>query len=676
MELTGNAFVAITVMVAVAALVGGAVLSGRSTRSWVGLAQRLLVQLVVVALGVTAMAVVLNRDNKWYASWSDLIHGSAGTEQASTTGAQGAAAFASDRPTPTASATRRTLPPLPQPGSRVQTYTVTGPRSRLSGRIVVLLPAGYTDPAQAMRDYPVLVAMHGYPGTPEQWLDAMSAQKSLDAAQAGGKTGPVVLVAPQLEFPGGADSECVDAPGGAQVETWLTTDLPTWARSTLRVRTDRASWAATGFSAGAYCAAMVAVKHPDTYGGAIMLGGYTKPAFSGKSPLTTPQQRAAYDLPALVATRRPPVAIWAQTSDVDQLSYGSTKALAAAAKAPTSVTTLLDHGTGHRTAVWAAHLPVVLQWLGATVPGFSVKAAAATPTGGPAAPATPAVAAAPTLPPGFTPLPVARGRLMKTVLAGKASGVTMPVWVWLPPAYDDPAKAGTHFPVLMMFPGGDGAGYTQWYDFGQPQLLADGARAGKYSDFVMVMPSMQVAKNLDTECTDLPGQPKVETFFVQDVVGMVKQNFRVLPQATAWAAGGDSSGAYCGARLAFAHPTTFSTVASLSGYFVIDSNVPSGKTAAALATSPKALASGPHPPPVTLRNWVGSNPEEQFSAKVYRSFAAVVKPLTRVSLAQGKGGHNWKSFRTMLPEMFTWLTQQLDKPAPGPTAPVARPAPH
>jgi len=66
---------------------------------------------------------------------------------------------------------------------------------------------------------------------------------------------------------------------------------------------------------------------------------------------------------------------------------------------------------------------------------------------------------------------VGAGRLMVTTLSGKASGVTMKVWVWVPPQYDDPRYAKTAFPVLMLFPGGDGVGYTQWFSFAFQDLL-------------------------------------------------------------------------------------------------------------------------------------------------------------------------------------------------------------
>jgi len=103
---------------------------------------------------------------------------------------------------------------------------------------------------------------------------------------------------------------------------------------------------------------------------------------------------------------------------------------------------------------------------------------------------------------GFSAQRVGAGRLLLTTLAGPASGVTMRVWVWLPPQYDDPRYARTNFPVLVLFPGGDkpferhppvlhelGEGHWQtglhpWYPIGHPrdvvvvlQLLGGGVAA-------------------------------------------------------------------------------------------------------------------------------------------------------------------------------------------------------
>jgi len=264
----------------------------------------------------------------------------------------------------------------------------------------------------------------------------------------------------------------------------------------------------------------------------------------------------------------------------------------------------------------------------------------------------------------FTPQRVGAGRLLLTTLAGPASGVTMRVWVWLPPQYDDPKYARTNFPVLMLFPGGDGVSYTQWFSFGQPELIASRSTSGEVSPFIMVEPQLQVSEKLDTECTDLEGQPKVGTFMDTDVPATVKANFRVITDRSGWGVGGASSGAYCAIRVLFTHPEKFAAGVSLAGYFLIDTPLPAGRTPAAKATSPQVIAAGPNPPDVWLRCWMGSSgAAEANTQRQYADFIKVVKAPTKVDAKTLPGAtHTWTSFTAMLPDMFAFFTEHLAKP--------------
>lgn len=285
---------------------------------------------------------------------------------------------------------------------------------------------------------------------------------------------------------------------------------------------------------------------------------------------------------------------------------------------------------------------------------------------GPAA--TPPAAQSPGGPPGggqtWSTKHVPVGREFVTTYHGPASGVTMKVWVWVPPQYDDPKFANTRFPVLELFPGGAGVDYTQWFGFGQPKVVSDGAANGTVTPFVLVEPQMQPSYRQDTECTDLVGQPKVGTFFEEDVPTLVKQSFRVLPSRSAWGVGGVSSGAYCAARLLVHRPDVFSVGATLDGYFTIDSNLPAGKTAEAKATSPQVLAAT-NPPDVLLRNWYGTfGADGAVSTARDKAFASAVRPPMRFESVVVPGGHHtWTTFRALMPDVFAFFTENLDKPS-------------
>jgi len=339
MQLTGAPFLAAVLALTVVGFVAGAAWLPRTRRSARGFIARLLTQVGVSALSLLLVAVVLNNTNGWYANWGDLLGSgspSVQQDQGGTDAAKALQARPSGPGLPAAAA--GALPPLPAPGQRVQTFELTGAHSGLAGRVVVSLPRGYQDPANAGRTYPVIEAFHGFPGGPEVWIQGVNLVPSIDALSGQQVISDAIVIAPQIEFPPGTDTECVNGgKGQPQVETWLATDVPDQIASVLRVRRDRASWAATGFSSGGWCAAMAVMLHPDVFGVGIILGGYTSPDFS-KAYVPFPASDPAakrYDLLALAkSSSPPPVALWLQTSKADVLSYTGSAALLKAAHPP------------------------------------------------------------------------------------------------------------------------------------------------------------------------------------------------------------------------------------------------------------------------------------------------------------------------------------------------------
>jgi enterochelin esterase-like enzyme len=373
MGLTDLPFLVLVLAITVAALVWGAVRPPRR-RGARAVAARLGVQVLVSALVVLSVATVLNRQNEWYASWGDLFGSSTPVVKTNAGGAAPQAALSQEPtgpglPTPT----QRQLPPLPSPGQRVQVFTVTGQASGLTGKIMVSLPAGYEDPANAGKDYPVIVAFHGYPGAPDVWMQGVNLVPSLDTLAGQRTIHPVIVVAPQIEFPAGADTECVNGGSGQpQVETWLAKDVPDALATHLRVARDRTAWATLGFSSGGWCAAMVTMLHPDVFGAGVILGGYMSPIFGNAYVPFHASDPAGkrYQLVALASSAPPPVALWLQTSKADSLSYSSSAALLKAARPPLSIQSQVELNAGHRITVWADAVPTALAWLGATVKGF------------------------------------------------------------------------------------------------------------------------------------------------------------------------------------------------------------------------------------------------------------------------------------------------------------------
>lgn len=379
-SLDGLPFLVLVVVLTVVAVLAAAAWLPRTRRSVRGFAARVATLLGVSALVLLSAAVVANNSFHFYADWGDLLGTTPVTTQTTQGGASpaealgrattgGASAPAATRSAPTS------LPALPAPGQRRQSYVVQGPSSQLTGRLLVSLPPGYEDPANAGRTYPVIEAFHGFPGTPDVWMEGVNLVPSLDALAARRGIQDVIVVAPQLEFPPGTDTECVNGGAGRpQVEAFVGTDVPSFVAAHLRVRTDRASWATIGFSSGGWCAAMTTMLHPDVFGGAVVLGGYFTPAFGSAYRPFSPGDPAArrYDLVQLARSAPPPVALWVETSAADGLSYSTSAAVLAGARPPLSVQSRVQVGAGHRMSVWTAAVPDALAWLGSTMTGFRV----------------------------------------------------------------------------------------------------------------------------------------------------------------------------------------------------------------------------------------------------------------------------------------------------------------
>jgi enterochelin esterase-like enzyme len=310
-----------------------------------------LVVAVVLSMALTS-ALELNRLTETYPSWGALV----GEKPA-------------PDPDPDPGRALVALPPrsadpligLPGQGKLV-TYTVPGPVSRMTMPMSVYLPAAYFAPAGRGLDFPVIEALHGYPGTPESWIKRLSIADHLDREIASGRMAPTVVLLPYQTPDRLLDTECTNLAGGPQSETYLTVDVPAWARGHLRVRADRAAWALTGYSAGAFCAMNLLLKHPGEYAAAASLSGYPEPGIKTGDQSEKTTNNIAWRLTHLP---RPPVALWIGWADDDtDASTGSRRVVALAQPPITVVTAAVPEG-GHSHAVWKQMEGPAFDWLSA-----------------------------------------------------------------------------------------------------------------------------------------------------------------------------------------------------------------------------------------------------------------------------------------------------------------------
>jgi S-formylglutathione hydrolase FrmB len=345
----------------------------RVRRRWVGALVRGSEALVLSLTVLVFAGAVLNDQYLFYISWSDLFGSGSTVTAAHAGGTARQAVEAKARGQGLAHVgVPAVLPPLPAPGQRVQRYTVTGAQSHISAEVLVYLPPGY-EPAAAKK-YPVVLALHGFPGSPDGFLQSLLLGQTVDELTFARQLGPSIVVLPEINSPVSLDTECVDAPNtaGPQAETWLARDIPEWVVGHFHVQTARTSWATLGYSFGGWCSALLGLRHPDVFAASIVIGGYFRPDFSRSYDPLTPGSPASrgYDLIRIARTNPPPLAMWVMASRTDSLAYPTTAQFLHEVRPPLSVTTVLLKSGGHRVSVFMPFLRTSLSWLGQTLPGF------------------------------------------------------------------------------------------------------------------------------------------------------------------------------------------------------------------------------------------------------------------------------------------------------------------
>lgn len=241
---------------------------------------------------------------------------------------------------------------------RVVSVTVAGRASGLTLPMYVYLPPGYN--AGSSVRYPVVEALHGYPGSPAQWLHDLTAPQILDREITMGRMTPAVVLFPYQTPEPLMDTECTDLVHSAHAETFLTEDVPAFARRHFRVRPEQSSWGLIGYSAGGYCATDLLLRHPRQYAAAASLSGYTDPGIR----VGDGSERTSYNIVwRLRHLPVPAVALYLGCARDDAGALGSTAAIAHAARRPLSVTTAYVSGGGHSGLTWRAMEAPAFDWL-------------------------------------------------------------------------------------------------------------------------------------------------------------------------------------------------------------------------------------------------------------------------------------------------------------------------
>jgi S-formylglutathione hydrolase FrmB len=329
----------VEVVAAAAAVIAGVVLAviWDVSHRWRAALRTTAAALCALTAAATAL-VWVNRQVETYTTWSDLFGASV---------SRGAVAASSVIP----AADGRS-------SGRLVTFTVVGRASGLALPVIAYLPTAY-DTSSTTR-FPVIEALHGFPGSPLTWLHRLHAADYLDREIAAGRMAPTVVLFPYITPDPLLDTECTNLVHGPHMETFLTVDVPAAARARFRIRTDRDGWGLIGYSAGGFCATNLALRHPTQYAAAASLSGYAEPGIPIGDGSERTYNNAAWRLTHLPV---PAIALYLACARTDAGAMRDTAKLARLAHTPMSTTTSYVGTGGHNDQTWQAMEAPAFDWL-------------------------------------------------------------------------------------------------------------------------------------------------------------------------------------------------------------------------------------------------------------------------------------------------------------------------
>ncbi|MFE3763102.1 alpha/beta hydrolase [Streptomyces sp. NPDC059104] len=367
MSLTGTPlFAAVVALTVIAVVLPLAVWSKVRGPAVARLAARGTMVVFAQTTAVALVFVAINRDMNFYASWGDLFGTGKYVTAAPDLGPDGLGGKKAEEVKAEPKA-RQKFEPVEGLGGRVQKTELDGGISGVKGDVMVWLPPQYDEPAYKDKKFPVVELIPGIPGTGKSWFQGLKAHEVLEPLMKEGKVQPFILVSPRAMLLGNADTGCANLPGKVNADSWFSVDVRKMVTDNFRASDEARTWGVAGYSAGAYCAAKLAVLHPDRYSAAVSLSGYNDPGQEPSSLVAKdPELRRTHNLKELLKAQPAPPAVALWMSGAEQDGYLSGMDLKGLAKSPTTVHAEKVTG-GHNLESWSKQIPQTFDWLSKTV---------------------------------------------------------------------------------------------------------------------------------------------------------------------------------------------------------------------------------------------------------------------------------------------------------------------
>ncbi|WP_427921757.1 alpha/beta hydrolase [Streptomyces sp. cg40] len=267
--------------------------------------------------------------------------------------------------------------------------------------------------------------------------------------------------------------------------------------------------------------------------------------------------------------------------------------------------------------------------------------------------------------PGGSSLPSSVGQVQRVDIVGRTTHIASPAYVYLPPEYFQPRYRTRTFPATVVLTGYPGTAQALVDKLDYPRTALQLAKDGRMRPMILVMLRPTVAPPRDTECVDVPGGPRTESFFAKDLPDAVTAHYRVGKKPGSWGIVGDSTGGYCALKLAMHHPGVYAAGAGLSPYY----KAPIDPTTGDLFQGDETLRNEAnlwwylkHRPAPDTSLLVTSSKAGEHNYKDTLKFIDKVRAnnSTRIaSIILDSGGHNFNTWRREIPAALEWLSGRL-----------------
>jgi len=250
---------------------------------------------------------------------------------------------------------------------------VPGKLSHITRNVYVYLPPQYFQASYRNYRFPAIELLHGFPGTPQDWITVVGVTAMMQELISNGQIKPAVLVMPDANGGRTISLQCLNQVHGPQDATYLAEDLPTYISQKLRVMPPGAAWGIAGYSEGGFCAANLGLNYGNNFGFSGVLSGYFVPSdnqhgskmvnpFGGNAKLkreNTPDDRIL-SLPP--GARVPKFWLGVGSGDHSDLRNAQIFDQLVQTRQP-NVTLKIVPGGGHTMFTWRALMPSLLEWM-------------------------------------------------------------------------------------------------------------------------------------------------------------------------------------------------------------------------------------------------------------------------------------------------------------------------